>query len=138
MGSLTKNPWNMQNYNSSQVSLSVDGIPINGGQMQLSYDSNNGNTTTSVLTKLLTTARKWLNDDGIKINGDDIPGGFAIYAFDTLPDFDGNDYLSLKNKGSLRIDAVFRTALPHTVNCIVYSERQGYFEITQSRDIILE
>ena len=137
-GSLTNNPWNFQNYNLSQISLSVDVIPINGGPMQMSYDSNNGYTTISVLTNLLDTTRKWLNDEGIGISIDDIPGGFALYAFDTQPDFDGNDYLSLKKQGSLRIYVVFRTALLHTVNCIVFAERQGYFEITQSRDVILE
>jgi hypothetical protein len=32
---------------------------------------------------------------------------------------DGNEYLSLKKQGNVRIDAHFNTALPHTVNCIV-------------------
>lgn len=137
-GSLSKNPWNFQNYNLSQITLSIDGIPVNGGPVQVVYDATNGNTTTTVLTNLLETSRKWMNNEGIDISRDDIAGGFAIYAFDTLPDFDDNDYLTLKKQGNLRIDAVFRGALPHTVNCIVLAERQGYFEINQSREVILE
>jgi hypothetical protein len=69
---------------------------------------------------------------------DDIAGGFALYAFDTQPYLDGNEYLSLKKQGNVRIDAHFNTALRHTVNCIVLAERQGYFEISQSRDVILD
>lgn len=137
-GSLTKNPWNFQHYNLSQINLSVDGVPINGGPMQISYDNTNDYTTTPVLTNLLQTKRKWLNDEGIDLSRDIIPGGFAIYAFDTQPDFDGNQYLSLKKQGKVRIDVNFNTALPHTVNCIVLAERQGYFEISQSRDVIID
>ncbi|CAG2242139.1 unnamed protein product [Mytilus edulis] len=137
VGNLTRNPWNFQNYNLSQIGLSVDGIPVNGGPLQLSYNNKTGCTVVEVLSNLLMATRKWLNDEGIDINRDDIPSGYALYAFDTQPDFDGNEYLSLKKQGSLRIDAVFNTALPHTVNCIVLAERQGYFEISQSRDVIL-
>lgn len=138
VGSYTKNPYNFQNYDLSQINLSVDGIPVNGGPMQLSYSNTTGPTVVQVLSNLLTTTRKWLNDQGIDISRDDIPGGYALYAFDTQPDFDGNDFLSLRKQGSLRIDTVFNTALPHTVNCIVLSERPGYFEISQSRDVVLE
>ncbi|CAG2257575.1 unnamed protein product [Mytilus edulis] len=124
--------------NGEECSSYVNGIPVNGGPLQVGYDATNGNTTTTVLTNLLETSRKWMNNEGIDISRDDIAGGFAIYAFDTLPDFDDNDYLTLKKQGNLRIDAVFRGALPHTVNCIVLAERQGYFEINQSREVILE
>lgn len=137
-GSLTKNPWNFQNYNLSQISLSVDGVPVNGGPMQISYDATNGYTVTRVLTNLLESTKKWLNDEGTDLSRDDIYGGFALYAFDTQPEFDGNEYLSLKKQGNVRIDAQFNTALPHTVNCIVLAERQGYFEISQSRDVIID
>ena len=104
----------------------------------MSYNDATGYTAVQVLSNLLTTTRKWLNDEGIDISRDDIPTGYALYSFDTQPDFDGNEYLSLRKQGSLRIDAVFNAALPHTVNCIVLAERPGYFEISQSRDVVLE
>ena len=90
--SCTKNPWNFQNYNLSQISVSVDGAPVNGGPMQISYDSTNGYTITRVLTNLLESTKKWLNDEGMGLDRDDIAGGCALYAFDTQPDFDGNGY----------------------------------------------
>ena len=89
-GSLIKNPWNFQNYNLSQISVSVDGAPVNGGPMQISYDSTNGYTITRVLTNLLESTKKWLNDEGMGLDRDDIAGGCALYAFDTQPDCDGN------------------------------------------------
>ena len=137
VGNLKRNPWNFQNYQLGQIGLSVNGIPVNGGPLQLSYNNTTGYTVVEVLSNLLMTTRKWLNDEGIDITRDDITGGCALYAFDITPDFDGNEYLSLKKQGSLRIDAAFNVALPHTVNCIVLAERQGYFEISQSRDVIL-
>lgn len=137
-GSLTKNPWNFQKYDLSQISLSVDGISLNGGPMQLSYNRNNGYTITPVLTGLLEATKTWLNNEGIDLSREDIAGGFALYAFDTQPDFAGNEHLSLQKRGNIRIDVSFNTALPHTANCIVLAERQGYFEISQSRDVTFE
>ena len=69
--------------------MSVDGAPINGGYMQISYDSTNGYTITRVLTNLLESTKKWLNDEGMGLNRDDIADGCPLYAFDTQPDFDG-------------------------------------------------
>lgn len=63
VGNLTKNPWNFQNYNLSQINLSVDGVPINGGPLQVSYNNTTGYNVVQVLTNLLTTTRKWLNDE---------------------------------------------------------------------------
>ncbi|CAC5358220.1 unnamed protein product [Mytilus coruscus] len=131
VGNLTRNPGIFK------LPIESNRSEVNGGPLQLSYNNTTGYTVVEVLSNLLMTARKWLNDEGIEISRDDIPGGCALYAFDTTPDFDGNEYLSLKKQGSLRIDAAFNVALPHTVNCIVLAERQGYFEISQSRDVIL-
>ena len=136
--SLTKNPWNFQNHNLSQISVSVDGVPVNGGPMQISYDATNGYTVTRVLTNLLESTKKWLNDEGMNLSRDDIAGDFALYAFDTQPDVDGNEYLSFKKQENVRIGDHFNTALPHTVNCIVLVERQGYFKNSQSRDIVID
>jgi len=93
--------------------VSVDGVPVNGGPMQISYDATHGYIVTRVLTTLLESTKKWLNDEGMDLSRDDIAGGFA-----------GNEYLSLKKQGNVRIDAHFNTALPHTVNCIVLTERR--------------
>jgi hypothetical protein len=108
------------------------------GPMQISYDSTNGYAITRVLTNLLESTKKWLNDEEMGLDRDDIAGGCALYAFDTQPDFDGNEYLSLKKQENVRIDAHFNTALPNTVNCIVLAEKQGYFEISQSRYVIID
>ena len=133
--SLTKNPCNFQNYNLSQTSVIVD---VNGGPIQISYDSTNVYTITRVSTNLLESTKKWLNNEGMGLDRDDTVGGCALYAFDTQPAVDGNEYLSLKRQGNVRIDAHFNTALPHTVNCIVLAEKEGYFEISQSRDVIID
>ena len=112
--------------------MSVDGVPVNGGPMQIIYDATNGYTVTRVLTNLLESTKKWLSDEGMDLFRDDIAGGFALYAFDTQPDLDGNEYLSLKKQGNVRIDAHLNTALPHTVKCIVLDGRQGYFKIAKA------
>jgi hypothetical protein len=137
-GSLTKNPSNFQNYNLSQINVSVEGTPVNGGPMQISYDSTNGYAIIRVLINLLESMKKWLRDEGMGTDRDDIAGGCVLYAFDTQPDFDGNEYLSLKKQGNVRIDAHSNTALPHTVNCIVLAEKQRYFEISHSRNVIID
>lgn len=70
VGNLKRNPWNFQNYQLGQIGLSVNGIPVNGGPLQLSYNNTTGYTVVEVLSNLLMTTRKWLNDEGIDITRD--------------------------------------------------------------------
>lgn len=70
--------------------------------------------------------------------GDDISGGFALYAFNIEADYNQSGYITLLKQGICMLDPVFDASLSAPTNCIIYAEYPGYFEINQSRDIITD
>ena len=137
-GAYTLNPWNFQHYNLSQITLSLDGLPVGGNPLRLSFDDDNGISTVPALVNLLETTGKWMADSGNAIDRDDIAKGIALYVFDVEPQFQTDHYLSLLKYGNLRIDCQFNKPLPEAVTCVLYVETPGYFEINKARDVVLK
>jgi len=46
-----------------------------------------------------------------------------------MPDLAESDHFNLTREGSVRLDAKFRTALPNTVNAIIYAEFENVIEV---------
>ena len=49
-----------------------------------------------------------------------------------------NSYNSLLKQANVRIEAHFNNPIPEPCMCVVYSEHSASFEVTQSRDIVLQ
>ncbi|KAK3106922.1 hypothetical protein FSP39_003053 [Pinctada imbricata] len=131
-------PWHFQHYDLSQITLSLDGLPVGGNPLRLNFDDVNGITTVPALVNLMETTGKWMSDSGNGIDRDDISTGTALYAFDIEPQFHTDHYLSLLKYGNLRIDCQFHKPLPEAVTCVLYVETPGYFEINKARDVVLQ
>ncbi|KAK3107342.1 hypothetical protein FSP39_012254 [Pinctada imbricata] len=129
-------PWHFQHYDLSQITLSLDGLPVGGNPLRLNFDDVNGITTVPALVNLMETTGKWMSDSGNGIDRDDISTGTALYAFDIEPQFHTDHYLSLLKYGNLRIDCQFNKPLPEAVTCVLYVETPGYFEINKARDVV--
>lgn len=137
-GDYISNPFRFKNYNLSQIALLIDGLPVGGNPMKLSFNGSNGSTYLSGYYSLFEVSGKSLQDSGNAIDRDDFTGGCALYGFQIEPEFDGLDYLTLLKQGNVRIEAHFNSPLPEPCMCVVYSENSGYFELTQSRDVVLQ
>ncbi|KAJ8321168.1 hypothetical protein KUTeg_001293 [Tegillarca granosa] len=88
--------------------------------------------------KMLTIgAGQWTNDCGMQLSRDDIARGFALYAFNLEPNFPQGGYLTLLKQAICRLDVKFDSSLSEPINCMIYAEFPGYFEVNQSRDIII-
>ncbi|KAK3082571.1 hypothetical protein FSP39_010750 [Pinctada imbricata] len=137
-GSTNLNPWNFQHYDLSQITLSLDGLPVGGNPLRLSFDEISGITTVPALVNMLETTGKWMTDSGNAIDRGDISKGTALYVFEVEPQFQTDYYLSLLKYGNLRIDCQFNQPLPEAVTCVLYAETPGYFEINKARDVVLQ
>ncbi len=136
-GDYNTSPWNFQGFNLTELTVSVDGLPALGNPVRLNFDSASGIDTAEAFHWLIESSGKWLADEGNQLTQEDIAEGFAVYAFDLEPSFQDRGYLSLLKQGSARVNANFASPLAAPVTCIVYTEGPGYFEINQSRDVIV-
>ncbi len=137
-GDYEKSPWNFQGFKLTELTVSVDGIPALGNPLRLNFDPASGGVDTAeAFHWLIESSGKWLSDEGNQLTQDDMAGGYAVYAFDLDPSFQDRGYLSLIKQGVVRVNANFASPLSAPVTCIVYTEGPGYFEINQSRDVIV-
>lgn len=134
-GTYAKNPFNFKHYNLSQLKLYLD------GQQQyikpIEPDFTNHRYITAYIS-LFSGTGKLQKDEGTDISREDYRGGYALYAFDLTPDLAESDHFNLNKEGNVRLDAKFGTALPNTINAIVYAEFENVIEIDRNKNVIFD
>ena len=131
-GHYKKNPFNFQHYNLSQLGVYVNGEDAPQKPLKLDFDSNQ---FIAAYNMLFTGTGKLHANSGICISRDEYPKGYSLFVFDLTP-FENGDHFDLKKEGSLNIDLIFKEALPHTINVIVYAEYDAVIEIDSNRNVI--
>ena len=136
-GDFTKNPYNFQHFNITEIALYTDGNPVGNSPIKLNFNDVNGSSIVPAYVNLFDNASKWLFDGGNAISRQQFAeGGNVIFCFDLEPTFEQGEYITLLKQGNVRIEVQFGTALPETVTAIVWGQYSTLFEINQSRDII--
>lgn len=133
-GSLTKNPFDFNNFGLNTFSLYIDGQQIPSKALQPTFDNNN--FTSAYHTLFSGTGIHFLNE-GNSISREDFANGYCLLAFDLTPDLSANttSHWNLIRHGSVRLEVRFESALTQTVNCMVYAEFDNIIEITKNRDV---
>ena len=137
-GDYASSPWNFEGFNLADINVSVDGIPTYGNPIKVNFDKNTGIDCAEAFYWMLCSSAKWLNDSGNQLQSDDIADGYCLFLFYLSPSFQHKGNLSLIKQGIVKITANFTTPLPEPVACIVYTEEIGYFEINESRNVIVK
>ena len=134
-GSYDTNPFNFENYDMKEVKILLDGqsqlvkpIILNFGQRKY---------LDGYLSLFQATGIRHKNE-GIDLHRYEYPNGYALYAFDLTADQNDDCNLNLIKEGSLRIDLVFGTPLPNTVNVIVLATFENIIEIDRNKNVILD
>jgi hypothetical protein len=82
---------------------------------------------------------KAFRDADIDLTRDEYADGYTLYAFDLTPDLaSDSDHYSLLKSGSVRLKLTFSTALPNTINAVVYAEFQNVLEIDRNRNVFYD
>jgi hypothetical protein len=136
-GSGGKSPFNFKGFDMNFVAVYVDGVQI----PTKAYEPNfkvKGGCMRSYLSLFQGTQKLGL-DHGNNISRCDYVGdGFALHVIDLTPDTNDGAQLQLRKKGSLGLEIHFGTALPNTVNVIVYSEFENMIEIDRNRRVLYD
>ena len=137
-GDFTKNPFNFQHFDISQIALYNDGNPVGNSPIKLTFDAVNGDSVVSAFVSMFDNSGKWLYDGGNALSRKQFAeGGNVIFCFDLEPTFEQGEYLTLLKQRNVRLELQFGTALPETVTAIVWGQYSALFEINQARDIIM-
>ncbi|XP_078318974.1 uncharacterized protein LOC144620864 [Crassostrea virginica] len=131
-GNYQKNPFNFQTFGATQVGVFVNNVSIPGQPYKIEKECY-----VSAYRSLFDIVDKTQLDSGNYIERDDWPNGYSLFGFCLQPQFGNNETLSLVNHANVRIEIAFQQALRETVSCILYAEFPSYFEIDNTRNVIV-
>jgi hypothetical protein len=144
LGSLKKNPFNMEHFDLRQISLLVNGIPCPGNPVSVNF---NDGLVMEVLDRIYGSKGVMSGDsmggisgksrENVGISRKDLQKGHAIYVFDLAPVIDEGFHFELLNTGTLSLNVKFGSSLAQNVACIFYAEYDAMMEIDESRVVKL-
>lgn len=132
-GSYTSNPFNFHHFNLSEIVVTVNGEPVPVRPLKLDYGDNKNYVT--ALCNLYQASEKWYKEEGLIIDRDSFSKGYAIYAFDLVPNDLGEGYINLVHQGNVGVYARFAQATTETVCALAYCECPGLLMIDQTREV---
>jgi hypothetical protein len=135
-GSMVKNPFNFQSYDVREVGISIDGNYVPGLPQKVNF--SNGQNFVSAYKNFMSCLKGSADDVGIDLEL--FKNGYTLFTF-SLQNESGEDdpekSLSMVKHGSVRLEILFGTKLPHTVSLVVYAEYPSLFSIDKSRRVEL-
>ena len=134
-GDKTKNPYNFQHFNADYLALHVDGKQV--PSKPLTPDFANGLCTRSYFS-LFTGTGYMGHKSGNQISCEEYPKGLTLFVFDLSADLDDGGHFQLVKQGNLRLELHFKTALPDTINMIVYAEFDNLIEVDKARNVLYD
>ena len=134
-GSIAKNPFKLSHYTLENFSLFVNGVQIPSEGLECSFHGKMY-WARAYDTLFSGSGIKHYNR-GNQINYNMFNHGYFILVYDLTPDDSGNEeYVSLGDRGVVRIEARFKHELKQTVTCLLFAEYDATLEIDKNRNII--
>lgn len=135
-GTIATNPFNFKNYDINFIALYKDGEQIPSRPLQPNFGDN---LCVRSYIRLFSETGQYYLDEGNDITQQDFIHGNTLFAFDLTPDLaSGGGHFELIKQGNLRLDVRFGTALPNTINVIVYAEFDNILQIDKTRNVIFD
>ena len=130
-GSIAKSPFNSKHFNTSQVSIYLNG-EMPGPPLKLNFTDNQ---RIDGYRSLFATAGRIDMDNGLDITRVDYKSGYYIFGFDTSPTLCHRQPQEQKRNGTLRVNVGFRTPLSNSINVIMYMEFDNNILVDKIRHI---
>ena len=139
-GSFSRNPFNFKHYNLNFLEITVNGESVPMKAIQPKYDTHGGQQFIEAYQTLFAGTGKKYKDEGIDISREEYPFGYCLYAVDLSPDLSSGEggHFNLIHQGSVNLKAQFSSALPETVNLVVYAEFQNIVEVNRERQVLYD
>jgi hypothetical protein len=136
-GVYDKNPFNFKNYDLAHIKIFLDGTQQLIKPIETTFTGAAPNYI-QAYHSLFDGIGKYGIDEGLDITREEYKDGFALFAFDLTPDKANREHLNLQRDGTLRVEGRFKTALPNTINVLVYAEFENIVQIDRHHNVIYD
>lgn len=117
-GDYISNPFNLQHFNMSTVTLKVNGNKVYGTPLKLDFGNNRNYSAAYV--RLFEICDKINKDAGLTVSLNSYGKGYTFMAFSLDPSDFQDEFLNLVRHGNARLEIRFSTATTETINCLCY------------------
>ncbi|XP_061190601.1 uncharacterized protein F54H12.2-like [Saccostrea echinata] len=131
-GDYTKNPFNFENFDLTDVGVYINGESVPGRPLQTDFTAGHFSTA---YTRLFEACGKWNRDEGLIITRSNFGNGYSLFVFTIDPCGFGEEYLNLIRRGNTRLELKFKQATTKAANVLVFATFSSLLEIDRSRDI---
>ena len=129
-GAFDKNPYNLQHFGVSNLSVKVDGQPTPSQPLSLRFSGDNQEFLQGYNT-IFRALDKDSRDVGCDIIQFDYEHGYCLFVLDLLP----GEYLPLIKKANLRVGARFESSLKENITVLLMGKFPSTLEIDRERNI---
>lgn len=134
-GTLSKSPFDFQNFGLNKLGLYRDG-ELSLGQTFTPDFANDCFLRSYVNT--MSALNFFNSDDSNGMTIEHFKNGYNLYVFDLTPDANAQaPYRSPKSSSSLRLEFGFETVLKQTINIVLFAVFDSKLEITKYRDVVM-
>jgi hypothetical protein len=132
-GTVEENPYNFEHNNVNMISVSIDGVVLGGKPLAPDFTSDKAMQS---FTQFYMHGGIPLTDDGFSISRQDyLAGGMVLFAFDTTPLMTASeDFWTMPNEGSCRIELGFSTGLTDVTTAVIYAEFRDVLQCNRGRE----
>ena len=135
-GDFKKNPFNFQNFNIRQVSVTAGGITYPRNPMLLDFANKR---YTRAYLSLFEATNSANEDKGNKITYSNFYSGYTFFGFDLSPDSTDGAHWELIKDGSTSIRIEFAEDTPETgIKCVVLGEFDNLMSIDRFRNVYFD
>ena len=131
VGSYTRNPFNFDNFNVSEVAFRIDGQMLNGESLKMNYPDDD---ITDGYWSLMRMKKN--RDEGMVISRKEYKSGYALYAFDLTPSECDDQYRDPKRSGNVEVEFTFRAAIPNNLTLCVYFQFDSEIIINKAGEVV--
>ena len=134
-GSRDRNPFRLEHFNISDLTVFVDGIPNPTKPYNLNFGEGR---SLRAYYNLLETLDVLENERSIGISREYYNKDYTLFGVDLSTSQIDDSTFELIRKGSLRIEINFSVALPESIVCICYLQYDNILEVNSEREIFTE
>ena len=133
-GDLHANPFEFAHFNTSYMSISVNGRTIPTQPLTFNFKANQ--YMRGFVSLYANTDR--LNRNEGCISRKEYPNGYFLNCFTLAPDHSEGSHFDIKNTGTVKLDLHFAEALSESVTVIVYAVFDSVVEINKHRAALID
>lgn len=125
-GDYELNPFKFEHFNIGQIAILVNDVSRPHRPVEMNF------STRRYLTALCNLLRMYNN---VVIDYDTFPNGYTIFVFDVNSTDNGDDNLTLRQSGNVRLEMQFDKELDESVQVLVCGEYESCIQIDNTRAV---